>query len=192
MLAGKIPTPPPSARSAGPLRITTVQASSAGVLRSPHPHPHPAQRPPGPSVPPLFHIRRSDTSLPRLSAPPVAQPPSSAVTPFDGGSSQILPPHARSSKPSKQFACLHPGCTRVFTRRQNMDCHMTTHTGVRPHSCSTAGCPAKFRRRQDLYRHERSVHKNRVSIYCGACACPRKKKKLSYLSRRAPAIFSRT
>ncbi|KAJ3096778.1 hypothetical protein HDU97_005584 [Phlyctochytrium planicorne] len=59
---------------------------------------------------------------------------------------------------SKLYSCDWPGCGLSFARRQNMQCHMTSHTGERPHGCQIEGCQAKFRRKQDLYRHIRCVH----------------------------------
>ncbi|KAI8854116.1 hypothetical protein BC829DRAFT_356525, partial [Chytridium lagenaria] len=59
----------------------------------------------------------------------------------------------RPTSPRRSFPCPYPSCGMVFTRRQNMICHATLHTGMRPHACGSEGCGARFRRRQDLLRH---------------------------------------
>ncbi|KAJ3327193.1 hypothetical protein HDU76_012252 [Blyttiomyces sp. JEL0837] len=65
---------------------------------------------------------------------------------------------SNGGKSQRTFTCPFPDCGMVFTRRQNMACHATTHSGEKPHACDVPGCSSRFRRRQDLYRHSRSVH----------------------------------
>ena len=47
---------------------------------------------------------------------------------------------------------------KIFTRAQNLNSHLSVHSGERPYVCSYEGCQGKFRRKQDLFRHTRSIH----------------------------------
>jgi uncharacterized Zn-finger protein len=58
----------------------------------------------------------------------------------------------------KKFQCTHPDCGKIFTRLQNLNSHLSVHSGERPFICKYDGCQGKFRRKQDLFRHTRSIH----------------------------------
>ncbi|KAI9362536.1 hypothetical protein DFJ73DRAFT_812802 [Zopfochytrium polystomum] len=136
--------PPMHQLTAGSATATTPATTAATTPATPAALPSPAL-----STPPLSPRPRSQAAPVQKSIDmkpvPTIPPPSTAVTPVTSGNTRL-------------FHCPHPGCTRAFTRRQNMDCHATTHVGEKKEACSEAGCGAKFRRRQDLYRHERCVH----------------------------------
>ncbi|KAJ1539525.1 hypothetical protein HK405_012816, partial [Cladochytrium tenue] len=154
--AGQPPSPPMLA-SAG-MTVAVFRRPSFGDSAATAPHTLPS-----PPLPPEAAPERS-TWLAAGCLPPAAT--TSAAASNQPASSPTPDSSAVGAAPApggKAFACQFPGCTRVFTRRQNMDCHMTTHTGARPYVCNIADCQTRFRRRQDLYRHERSVHRKLYS-----------------------------
>ncbi|KAI8904278.1 hypothetical protein BC831DRAFT_383732, partial [Entophlyctis helioformis] len=60
-------------------------------------------------------------------------------------------------------------CTKVYTRKYNLDAHMHTHTNMKPYVCMHDGCTKSFARKNDLYRHETTVHERRVYGTCSTC-----------------------
>ncbi|KAG0063802.1 hypothetical protein BGZ90_002500 [Linnemannia elongata] len=57
----------------------------------------------------------------------------------------------RTPKPKKQHAC--PECSRIFTRRCNLQSHRLTHTNLKPFPCPQ--CGQSFARIYDMRRHHR-------------------------------------
>ncbi|KAG0374792.1 hypothetical protein BGX24_009921 [Mortierella sp. AD032] len=57
----------------------------------------------------------------------------------------------RNPKPKKQHAC--PECSRIFTRRCNLQSHRLTHTNLKPFPCPQ--CGQSFARIYDMRRHHR-------------------------------------
>ncbi|KDQ54407.1 hypothetical protein JAAARDRAFT_60790 [Jaapia argillacea MUCL 33604] len=49
-------------------------------------------------------------------------------------------------------------CPGTFTRKANLECHMRSHRGEKPFSCTAPDCQKSFGQRQDLKRHFKSVH----------------------------------
>lgn len=69
----------------------------------------------------------------------------------------------------KPFRCTHPGCDKVFNRRDYLERHATNHLSVKPFVC--VQCNRHFSRK-DLYdnhlttkRHARVVHEAEVASY---------------------------
>ncbi|KAJ3209261.1 hypothetical protein HDU67_006296 [Dinochytrium kinnereticum] len=172
--------------SSRPPKIKLPSFSQLAAIASTSYSPQPtSSRPFTPSTAPL-PTAAPTPSNPAFSYPPSSARPSPAASDFSIASlltpvtahtpssqrSAMLPPLAprMQSSPAppvrvaRTFPCLYPGCGMVFTRRQNMLCHATLHSGVRPHACSVGACGARFRRRQDLYRHVRCVHEGETNV----------------------------
>ncbi|KAJ1542584.1 hypothetical protein HK405_009878, partial [Cladochytrium tenue] len=164
--AGQPPSPPMLASAGVHLPIAVFRRPSFGDSAATVPHTLPS-----PPLPPAAAPERSTWLAAGCPPPAAATSASAAAAAAAAASSQPASSPSPDSAAAagspvpggKVFACQFPGCTRVFTRRQNMDCHMTTHTGARPYACNISDCQTRFRRRQDLYRHERSVHRKLYS-----------------------------
>ena len=57
--------------------------------------------------------------------------------------------HPSQKQSTREFQCQH--CPRVFTKRYNLESHLSTHKNDRHHICEYCGTP--FSRRSDLKRH---------------------------------------
>jgi uncharacterized C2H2 Zn-finger protein len=88
--------------------------------------------------------------------PIVERTPSPPMTLFKS----VTPP-----KEEKTFTCPFENCSKIFTRQQNLNSHLSVHSGARPFVCVFPGCTATFRRKQDLTRHKGSHAPNEARPY---------------------------
>ncbi|KAH9379981.1 hypothetical protein HPB48_023025 [Haemaphysalis longicornis] len=63
------------------------------------------------------------------------------------------------------FAC--PQCGKGFARKDNLDTHLLTHTGERPHACAT--CGARFTQLGHMKTHVMVVHHRQYPHRCPHC-----------------------
>jgi uncharacterized Zn-finger protein len=64
------------------------------------------------------------------------------------------------------YPCLHPSCSKTFTRLYNLKSHQRTHQDERPFKCSV--CPLAFSRNHDLKRHVK-IHVVVKPYVCKGC-----------------------
>lgn len=68
----------------------------------------------------------------------------------------------------RRYECMHPQCTRTFTRLFNLKAHQETHNPARTRAFQCNECGVSFCRAQDLLRHG-TVHDKSNLMTCPAC-----------------------
>ncbi|CAB0038461.1 unnamed protein product [Trichogramma brassicae] len=138
-----------------------------------------------------------------LAAGPGASPPSSTTTGSAGsddmqfaclwqGCSRDRPFNARykllihmrvhsGEKPNK---CTYDGCTKAFSRLENLKIHQRSHTGERPYTCQHAGCSKAFSNSSDRAKHQRT-HYDTKPYACQVAGCGKRYTDPSSLRKHA-------
>ncbi|XP_019852675.1 PREDICTED: zinc finger protein GLI1-like isoform X3 [Amphimedon queenslandica] len=73
------------------------------------------------------------------------------LKPFDARYKLIT--HLRCHTGERPYRCNHSGCTRRFSRLENLKLHMRTHTGEKPYTCHHEGCTKRFNNTSDRAKH---------------------------------------
>ena len=76
---------------------------------------------------------------------------SRGLKPFDARYKLIT--HLRCHTGERPYRCNHAGCTRRFSRLENLKLHMRTHTGEKPYTCHHEGCTKRFNNTSDRAKH---------------------------------------
>ena len=58
------------------------------------------------------------------------------------------------------------GCTKAYSRLENLKTHLRSHTGERPYMCEFPNCTKAFSNASDRAKHQNRTHSNAVSRSC--------------------------
>jgi len=58
----------------------------------------------------------------------------------------------------------YEGCTKAYSRLENLKTHLRSHTGERPYVCKYEGCGKAFSNASDCAKHMNRTHSDEVRL----------------------------
>nr|CAB3249317.1 Gli transcriptional activator [Phallusia mammillata] len=86
----------------------------------------------------------------------------------------MLVVHMRRHTGEKPHKCNYEGCTKAYSRLENLKTHLRSHTGEKPYVCEFPSCTKAFSNASDRAKHQNRTHSNEKPYACKIEGCTKR------------------
>uniref|UniRef100_G3U0V7 GLI family zinc finger 2 n=1 Tax=Loxodonta africana TaxID=9785 RepID=G3U0V7_LOXAF len=86
----------------------------------------------------------------------------------------LLVIHWQANTSFKCQPCIFEGCSKAYSRLENLKTHLRSHTGEKPYVCEHEACNKAFSNASDRAKHQNRTHSNEKPYICKIPGCTKR------------------